>query len=489
MSPNVWRTVVDITLNGTFFCAREFSRRHLEADTPGSIVNVGASYAWTGGPGFADSAAAKAGVKNMTETLAVEWGPYGIQVNGLVPGLFPHDDMTDDIKGNLDRTKEKDVVQPALRVGQVARARAGRRPSWRRPTRGSSPGTRSWSTAPTGSAVSSPTRRSSPCASRWARARSSLDRHVMIVDTHVHVVARDEARFPLRPSGVGSQWFREHPVTGEEYAGDGDRGGRRPRGAGAGARCVRERQRLRARCAPGRARPLRGRRDRRSRRRRRARAAPRARGGARVPGRAPVRHRRRAAGLVRRRRRGGALGHRRRPRPPRSSATLLTPDLPRLDAMLARFPGVPVVLDHCGFPDLHDGPPFAGLEPLLALVDHPGLHLKVTSHVLEAAGDARGGVRRAPGRDVRGGAARVGLRLPADPRPHVRRARRARAATRAPASPPTIRRGCWGKRAPARPHSRGSTPASSRAQIGAEWCTCATRVRRRGDPWSCRPGP
>jgi NADP-dependent 3-hydroxy acid dehydrogenase YdfG len=80
MSPNAWRTVVDITLNGTFFCAREFARRHLTAGTSASIVNVGASYAWTGGPGFAHSAAAKAGVKNMVETLAVEWGPYGIQV-------------------------------------------------------------------------------------------------------------------------------------------------------------------------------------------------------------------------------------------------------------------------------------------------------------------------------------------------------------------------------------------------------------------------
>jgi NAD(P)-dependent dehydrogenase (short-subunit alcohol dehydrogenase family) len=119
MSPNAWRTVVDITLNGTFFCSREFGRRHLAAATPGSIVDVGASYAWTGGPGFAHSAAAKAGVKNMVETLAVEWGPYGIQVNGLVPGLFPHEDMTADIRGNLDRTHEKDLCQPAMRVGRV----------------------------------------------------------------------------------------------------------------------------------------------------------------------------------------------------------------------------------------------------------------------------------------------------------------------------------------------------------------------------------
>jgi NAD(P)-dependent dehydrogenase (short-subunit alcohol dehydrogenase family) len=119
MSTNAWRTVVDITLNGTFFCAREFARRHLAAGTPGSIINVGASYAWTGGPGFAHSAAAKAGVKNMVETLAVEWSPYGIQVNGLVPGMFPHDDMTADIKGNLARTSDKDAAQPALRVGRL----------------------------------------------------------------------------------------------------------------------------------------------------------------------------------------------------------------------------------------------------------------------------------------------------------------------------------------------------------------------------------
>lgn len=118
LSPNAWRTVVDITLNGTFLMCRAVGRRWLAAGEPGCIVNVGASYAWTGGPGFAHSAAAKAGVKNLTETLAVEWGPYGIRVNGLVPGLMPHEDMTDDIRGNLEATHDKDVCQPALRVGR-----------------------------------------------------------------------------------------------------------------------------------------------------------------------------------------------------------------------------------------------------------------------------------------------------------------------------------------------------------------------------------
>jgi NAD(P)-dependent dehydrogenase (short-subunit alcohol dehydrogenase family) len=117
MSPNAWRAVVDITLTGTFLMTREFGRRHLAAGTPGSIINVGASYAWTGGPGFAHSAAAKAGVRNLVETLAVEWGPYGIQINGLVPGLMPHEDMTADIRGNLDLAEGHDMRQPALRVG------------------------------------------------------------------------------------------------------------------------------------------------------------------------------------------------------------------------------------------------------------------------------------------------------------------------------------------------------------------------------------
>jgi NAD(P)-dependent dehydrogenase (short-subunit alcohol dehydrogenase family) len=117
MSPNAWRAVVEIVLNGTFHCSREFARRHLAAGSPGSVLNIGASYAWTGGPGFAHSAAAKAGVKNMTETLAVEWAPYGIRVNCLVPGLFPHDDEAAAIRSVPERRKNDAARSPAQRVG------------------------------------------------------------------------------------------------------------------------------------------------------------------------------------------------------------------------------------------------------------------------------------------------------------------------------------------------------------------------------------
>lgn len=117
ISPNGWRAVTRIVLDGTFFCCREFGRRHIEAKTPGSVVNIGASYSWTGGPGFAHSAAAKAGVKNLTETLAVEWAPYGIRVNYLVPGLIPHGDEAEQIRAVPGRGGIEGATIPAGRVG------------------------------------------------------------------------------------------------------------------------------------------------------------------------------------------------------------------------------------------------------------------------------------------------------------------------------------------------------------------------------------
>jgi NAD(P)-dependent dehydrogenase (short-subunit alcohol dehydrogenase family) len=119
LSPNGWRAVTQIVLDGTYFCSRELGRRLIDSGRDGAIVNVGASYAWTGGPGFAPSSAAKAGIKNLTETLAVEWGPYGIRVNGLVPGLFPHEDEAAHIvDGVPGRGQAEDRRVPAGRVGQ-----------------------------------------------------------------------------------------------------------------------------------------------------------------------------------------------------------------------------------------------------------------------------------------------------------------------------------------------------------------------------------
>jgi peroxisomal 2,4-dienoyl-CoA reductase len=84
LSPNGFGTVVDIDLKGTFNVSRA-ALPYLK-ERGGSILNISATLQLLGTAGQAHAAAAKAGVDSLTRTLAVEWGPAGIRVNGLAPG-------------------------------------------------------------------------------------------------------------------------------------------------------------------------------------------------------------------------------------------------------------------------------------------------------------------------------------------------------------------------------------------------------------------
>jgi NAD(P)-dependent dehydrogenase (short-subunit alcohol dehydrogenase family) len=117
LSPNGWRAVERIVLDGTFFCSQELHRRTTARAEPASILNIVATQAATGGPGMAHSAAAKAGVVSLTKSLAVEWAPDGVRVNAIAPGLFPHDDLPEAIRAARDESLD-DARQPAGRVGQ-----------------------------------------------------------------------------------------------------------------------------------------------------------------------------------------------------------------------------------------------------------------------------------------------------------------------------------------------------------------------------------
>lgn len=110
LSVNGWKTVIDIVLNGTFYCTEAFGRRLLDAKQKGSIINIVATYAWTGGPGTVHSAAAKAGVLSLTQTLAVEWGLHGIRVNAIAPGPIER-------TGGADRLFAAPQVAEAVRSG------------------------------------------------------------------------------------------------------------------------------------------------------------------------------------------------------------------------------------------------------------------------------------------------------------------------------------------------------------------------------------
>jgi len=86
LSPNGWNSVVGIVLNGSFYCSRAIGRHMIARGGGGSIVSILANYVWTGSAGTVHSAAAKAGVMSMTQTLAVEWAQHNIRVNAVAPG-------------------------------------------------------------------------------------------------------------------------------------------------------------------------------------------------------------------------------------------------------------------------------------------------------------------------------------------------------------------------------------------------------------------
>lgn len=88
MSANAWRTVIDIDLNGTFYCAQA-AYPHLKASPfGGRLLAISTIRALEGWPGCAHAGAAKAGIMSLIRSLSAEWGADGIRCNTIAPGAI-----------------------------------------------------------------------------------------------------------------------------------------------------------------------------------------------------------------------------------------------------------------------------------------------------------------------------------------------------------------------------------------------------------------
>ncbi|GAQ18765.1 short-chain dehydrogenase [Oceanobacillus picturae] len=119
LSVNGWNSVINIVLNGTFYCSKEVGQYWIEQNIKGSIINMVATYAWNAGAGVVHSSAAKAGVLNMTRTLAVEWGTkYGIRVNAIAPGPIERTGGADKLFESEEAARRTIQSVPLRRLGK-----------------------------------------------------------------------------------------------------------------------------------------------------------------------------------------------------------------------------------------------------------------------------------------------------------------------------------------------------------------------------------
>lgn len=113
-----WNKCIDINMAGTFLMCREIGAEMIK-NKSGKIINITSVTAHAGIPQRAAYAASKGGVKQLTETLAVEWAPHNIQVNNISPGFIITEMVQKLIDQGIHKPEKLSARIPAGRMGQV----------------------------------------------------------------------------------------------------------------------------------------------------------------------------------------------------------------------------------------------------------------------------------------------------------------------------------------------------------------------------------
>lgn len=119
LSVNGFNAISDIVFRGSFYITLDVGKRLIEEGRKASFLSILTTWIWNGGPFVVPSAMSKAGLNAMTQSLAVEWGRYGLRFNAIAPGLFPTDGMSARLSPGGGGGNSHDDMNPMGRHGEM----------------------------------------------------------------------------------------------------------------------------------------------------------------------------------------------------------------------------------------------------------------------------------------------------------------------------------------------------------------------------------
>jgi len=119
LSVNGFNAIADIVMRGTFYVTLDIGKRLIEEKKTASFLSILTTWVWSGSAFVVPSAMSKTAINAMTQSLATEWGRYGLRFNAIAPGLFPTKGMSARLSPGGQGGNSKNDLNPMGRAGEM----------------------------------------------------------------------------------------------------------------------------------------------------------------------------------------------------------------------------------------------------------------------------------------------------------------------------------------------------------------------------------